>query len=118
MIEIEPEVPRQARIIFMVGGGVVLFALVMVVTLIGRTPEPSQVMDSDPEPPIQQRYNVDPLRIRRGTPEQEVGTNSTATTRPATRPTTRPTTRRTTRPTTVPATQPAARPATFSGTRR
>ena len=113
MIEIEPEVPRQARIIFMVGGGVILFALVMVVALIGRTPEPSQVMDNDPEPPIQRRYNVDPLRIRRS-PEPEVATNSTATTRPATRPTTR----RTTRPTTIPATKASTRPATLNGARR
>ena len=113
MIEIEPEVPRQARIIFMVGGGVILFALVMAVTLIGRTPEPSQVMDNDPEPPIQQRYNVDPLRIRRSTPEPEVVRSSTPTTRPATRPATRPRTR----PTTAPATNPATRRAPFTGAR-
>ena len=115
MIEMEPEVPRQARIIFMVGGGVVLFALVMVVTLIGRTPEPSQVMDNDAEPPIQQRYNVDPLRIRRSGAGEGAPSGGVS---PSTRPATRPTTRRTTRPTTAPTTRPVTRPATFGGTRR
>ena len=68
MLELEPEVPRRARLVFMIGGGLALFALVIILILIGKTPEPSQPIEGDPLPPIQQRYNVDPLRPRPATP--------------------------------------------------
>jgi hypothetical protein len=97
MIEIEPDVPRRVRILFMVGGGALLFVLVMTIILMGRSPEPSHVLDDDPLPPIQQRYNVDPLRP---TQRQSVDDDSpsvlnapTLTTRSATSSTTRPSTR-------------------------
>jgi hypothetical protein len=90
MIEIEPEVPRQVRILFMTGGGVLLLGLVMVLVLMGRSPEPSHVTDDDAEPPIQQRYNVDPLRPRAASgPEAHDAGTFSATTQPATRPSTR-----------------------------
>src|SRR5687767_9075123 len=98
MIEIEPDVPRRVRILFMIGGGVLLFVLVMTIILMGRSPEPSHVLDDDPLPPIQQRYNVDPLR-----PTQRQANNNgespsvlkppILTTQPATTSTTRPSTR-------------------------
>jgi len=94
MIEIEPDVPRRVRILFMIGGGVLLFVLVMTIILMGRSPEPSHVLDDDPLPPIQQRYNVDPLRPRQRQADTDQSPSVlkplTLTTRPATAPTTRP----------------------------
>jgi hypothetical protein len=64
----------------------------MTIILMGRSPEPSHVLDDDPLPPIQQRYNVDPLRLQnRGSDDEpSILKPPTPTTLPATTPQSQP----------------------------